>query len=189
MGVCLGVAAAGVIEGGLVVGPLLTIFGLEGLIGLALAPRLARVLATLYPPAAIAGLLGVAAWLMVTAWTAVPSTLWKDAIETDARVTSIFGIEYFVYEYQAEGLSCTGQAPLSGWRTIFGNSPETERVGDTVRVYRTRTEPCTSSRKDLYDPFQLEHLAILTAEFTPILTLSAAFVAGRIGRALRAKRI
>jgi len=182
MGISAGVAAFGAIEDGAVVGPLLTIFGVEGFLGFAAAPRIGGVLAKLSMPAATAGFVLLASGFAILAWNARPSTLWVDAVETPARVIRVFGMDYFVYRYEVDGVTCEGRASLSGWRTILGNSPDTERVGDTVRVYHTRTMPCLSATKNKYDPLEMEHYAILVAEFTPILGLSLGWTFGKIGR-------
>ena len=187
MGISAGVAAFGAIEDGAVVGPLLTIFGVQGFLGFAAAPRIGGVLAKLSMPAATAGFVLLASGFAILAWNARPSTLWVDAVETPARVIRVFGMDYFVYRYEVDGVTCEGRAPLSGWRTILGNSPDTERVGDTVRVYRTRTMPCLSATKNKYDPLEMEHYAILVAEFTPILGLSLGWTFGKIGRKIERK--
>ena len=144
-------------------------------------------LAKLSVPAATAGFVLLASGFAILAWNAHPSTLWVDAVETPARVIRVFGMDYFVYRYEVDGVTCEGQAPLSGWRTILGNSAEAERVGDTVRVYRTRTVPCLSATKNKYDPLEMEHYAILVAEFTPILGLSVGWTFGKIGRKISEK--
>ena len=73
MGISAGVAAFGVIEDGAVVGPLLTIFGVEGFLGFAAAPRIGGVLAKLSVPAATAGFVLLASGFAILAWNAHPS--------------------------------------------------------------------------------------------------------------------